>query len=106
MKTNIVKYFLELLEGIPAKGIPLVIELEREMLMDDSLHERIADGEVASIFIFCEFVKAVSDKDMITPVALPKSHVAGYKTIVMRLIEAGELPATALEQFYLTFRAS
>jgi hypothetical protein len=104
MKTNIFESFVEILNGIPASGMLKAIELERQVLKDDLAYKRVSGGEeLASIFSFCEFVKAVAEKDMITPVSLSMTHVVGYRTIVMRLIEAAELPATALEQFNLTF---
>jgi hypothetical protein len=104
MKTNIVEYFVKLLDGVPANGMSKVIELEQQILKDTLLHKRVSGGEVASVFKFCEFVKAVSDSDKIAPVGLPTSHIVCYKAVVIRLILAGEFPATALEQFHLTFR--
>jgi hypothetical protein len=67
------------------------------------LYKRVADKDVASIFSLCEFIKAVVDEDNILTFDLPKTHTAFYRKTLMRLIEAGELPAVAQEQFDRTF---
>src|SRR5258708_21981342 len=103
MKTQIFEAFAEMIDGIPAEGILKAVELERLMLKDDLLYKRVSDEDVASIFNFCEFLKAVPEEDSIVPIELPPNHTAFYRKTVMRLIEAGELPGVAKEQFDLTF---
>lgn len=92
-----------MIDDIPAEGILKVIELERQMLKDDLLYKRVSDEEVASIFSFCEFIKSVTEEDDMIPVELPGNQIVCFRKIVMRLVEAGELPARAKEQFDLTF---
>lgn len=103
MKTRVFESFAEMIDGVPAKGILKAAELERQMLKNDLLYKRVLDKDVASIFSFCEFIKAVVDKDNMLTFDLPKTHTAFYRKTVMRLIEAGELPVVAQEQFDRTF---
>ena len=103
MKTQVFESFAEMIDGVPAKEILKVAELERQALKNDLLYKRVSDKDVASIFSFCEFMKAVVDKDNVLTFDLPKTHTAFYRKTVMRLIEAGELPAAAQEQFDRTF---
>jgi hypothetical protein len=103
MKTQVFESFAKMINGIPAEGILNAVELERQMLKDDLLYKRVSDEDVASIFSFCEFLKAATEEDNIIPIELPPSHTAFYKKTVMRLIEAGELPAAAKKHFDLTF---
>ncbi len=92
-----------MIDELPAGGILKAVELERQMLKNDLLYKRVSDEDVASIFNFCEFLKAVAEADEIVPIKLPPHHTAFYRKTVGRLIEAGELPAVAKEQFDLTF---
>ena len=95
-----------MMDGVPAKEILKAAELERQALKNDSLYKRVLDKDVASIFSFCEFMKAVVDEDNILTFDLPKTHTSFYRKTVMRLIEAGELPRVAQEQFDRTFSSN
>ncbi|HTX22076.1 MAG TPA: hypothetical protein VMD27_09515 [Candidatus Aquilonibacter sp.] len=103
MKTQLFEAFAEMIDDLPAKGILKAIERERQMLKDDLLYKRVTAEEVASIFSFCEFIKAVTEEDEMIPVELPEDQVVCFRKIVRRLVEAGELPVHAEEQFDLTF---
>ena len=103
MKTELFEAFAEMIDGIPTAGILKAIERERQMLKDDLLYKRVSVKEVASIFSFCEFIKAVTEEDGMVPVELPENQIVSFRKIVMRLVDAGELPASAKEQFDLTF---
>lgn len=105
MKTELFETFAEMIKGIPAGEILKAIELERLMLKDDLLYKRVSDEELASIFSFCEFVKSVTEADNLIPMELPGNQIRCFRKIVMRLVEAGELPVRAKEQFDLTFCA-
>ena len=106
MKTQVFESFAEMMDGVPAKEILKAAELERQALKNDSLYKRVLDKDVASIFSFCEFMKAVVDEDNILTFDLPKTHTSFYRKTVMRLIEAGELPRVAQEQFDRTFSSN
>jgi hypothetical protein len=103
MKKELFEAFAEMIEGIPAEDILKAIERERLMLKDDLLYKRVSDEEVASIFSFCEFIKSVTEEDNLIPIELPGNQIACFRKIVTRLVEAGELPVRAKEQFDLTF---
>ncbi len=104
MNSPLFESFSEMLTSIPARGIPKAIELERWMLEEDLRKRRALSLEDAvSILGFCRFVKAAVNGEAIFPVIAPVAHINFYKKTVMQLIEAGELPYTAQEQFDLTF---
>jgi hypothetical protein len=103
MKTQVFESFAKMINSIPAEGILNAVELERQMLKDDLLYKKVSDEDVASIFSFCEFLKAVTEEDDLIPIELPPSHMAFYRKTVRRLIEAGELPVAAKEHFDRTF---
>jgi hypothetical protein len=103
MKTKLFEAFAEMIDDLPPKGMLTAIELERQMLKDDLMYKRVSDEEVASIFSFCEFIKAITEEDIMIPVELPENQIACFRKIVRRLVEAGELPGRAQEQFDLTF---
>jgi len=107
MKTSLFETFVEMINGIPAAGILKAIELEHGMLEDDLLHKRIPETlEVNSILCFCQFIKAVRAEGNTNPVVLPTDHIAFYRKVVTRLIEAGKLPLEAKRQFDLKFSPS
>ena len=107
MKTRLFDVFMETLDSVPAIGIRRVIKLEQRMLEDDLLQRRVAfDSEVHSILTFCRLLNTIDD--VTTPVAaeLPVTHVAYYRSIMSRLINAHELPASALNKFDSVFGSS
>jgi hypothetical protein len=75
------------------------------MLKDDLLQRRVEEQDLVTISNFCEFVKAASIGETIYPVELPPNYRMDCRKIILRLIEAGELPSTAQEQFNITFPA-
>ena len=104
MSARLFESFSGMIDSIPGKAIPRAIELERWMLEDDLEQNRCSSKEETySILSFCRFIKAVAQGESISPVALPVSHVAYYRKVVMELIEADELPYGAKERFDQTF---
>src|ERR1700689_2723807 len=104
MKSRLFGSFSSMIASIPVNGIPGALELEHRMLEDDLLYKRIPNTqEVASVLSFCQFIGAFADGDNIFSVELPNDHVAFYREVVIRLIEAGELPTNAKERFDRTF---
>jgi hypothetical protein len=91
---------------MPAKKILKTIEIEGQMLKDESLQQKVEEQDLATISSFCEFVKAASVGEVISPVELPLNYRKDCRKIILRLIEAGELPSVAQEQFNLTFKLS
>jgi hypothetical protein len=96
--------FVHIIDRTPTNTVLDAIKLEHWMLEDDLLYKRVAETrEVDSILHFCQFIAAVTEEDKILPVKLPAKHITFYRNVLLRLIEAGELPATAKEQFNDTF---
>jgi hypothetical protein len=91
---------------LPAKKILKTIETERQMLKDDLLQRRVEEKDLATISSFCEFVKAASIGEIITTIELPPNYRMNCMKIILRLIEAGELPISSQERFNLTFKLS
>jgi hypothetical protein len=104
MKALLFETFQKMINSVPAKMVRRVVETERLMLEEDLLYKRVKETrEVDSLLSFCQFIRAVAENDMITPMMLPARHFACYWEIVKRLIKAGELSANATLQFDLTF---
>ena len=100
MSGRLFEIFANTLDRLPIKGLRRAIELEMRMLEADVSGQRIPDDlEVKSILAFCRFVNYVSTGTTLADVKLPVAHVAYYRNLVLRLIEAGELPANAITQF-------
>jgi hypothetical protein len=90
---------------MPAKGVLNAVELQRRMIEDDLLHKRnLAVEEATSVLRFCRFIETVKlGLNDSSPCVVPVHHVAFYWKIVMKLVEAGELPAHAQRQFEAVF---
>ena len=103
MKTRLLEVFADMIEQLPAQAVLGAIERERQMLKDDLLYQRVSDGDVTWIFRFCEFIRAVTEGDKITPAKPPEDLMPCFRKTVLRLVLAGELPARAVHQFGITF---
>jgi hypothetical protein len=99
--------FSEMVDGLPAKAIFRATEMERRMLEDDVSSKRISltSGEF-SVLDFCHFLEGVRLNADTVPSAMRVEHTAFYRTIVERLVKAGELPPYAIAQFDATFSLS
>jgi hypothetical protein len=105
MKRPIFDSFSEMINGLPASVLLKAIELEHRMLEEDLLYKRIPESaEVDSVLSFCEFIAAVSNQDDFCPVIkLSLEHIAFYRGVIIRLIEADKIPVEAKAQFDLAF---
>jgi hypothetical protein len=104
MTTHLFQSFAEMLNGLPAAVIRKAMDLENRMLEKDLLYKRVPEtDEVISILSFCQFIKAAAAGDNISSAESSPDHVAIYRKVVKRLIEAGELPTDAAGQFDFTF---
>jgi hypothetical protein len=104
MKVKLFESFTKSLDRMPAKKILKTIEIEGQMPKDDLLRQRVEEQDLVTISNFCEFVKAASIGETISPVELPPNYRMDCRKIILRLIESGELPRTAQEQFNITFQ--
>jgi hypothetical protein len=107
MSVQLFESFSEMIDKIPAKGVLVAVELERQMLQNDVAAKRtLPFVAVHSILSFCNFLKhTVSGVDSVST-ALPLQHINFYRKTIERLIEAGELPCEAKELFDETFSAA
>jgi hypothetical protein len=104
MKNHLFEAFVSMIESLPANGIMLVAELQGQMIEDDLSQRRALPMEDAvSVLNFCRFLQAMAQGSGIFPTVLPRHHLAAYRKIVNRLMEAGELSLNAGEQFNQTF---
>jgi hypothetical protein len=92
-----------MIDSVPAKGVLKAVARECQMVQNDLARKRtLPPGDARSILAFHKFLKSAADGICITPTTLPIQHIIFYKKTVERLIEAGELPYEAKEQFHET----
>jgi hypothetical protein len=104
MRYDLFIAFSRTIAGIPAKAILRAMELEIWMIQDDLAHNRTMPIEDAfSILGFCQFLRAIRLGVHVHLSALPMEHLPFYRETVGRLIESGELPSDAGEQFDTAF---
>jgi hypothetical protein len=100
MKTRFFELFTGMLEGLPAKGILRFVEREQGMLDEDLILKRVPQNrEITSVLSFCHFLRAAACGGNFYSVELPADHVAIYRKIVVRMIQAGELTGNAKDKF-------
>jgi hypothetical protein len=97
--------FAETLDGMPPPAVRHFIGRIHATFEDALLYKRIDETrDVHSILCFCQFMDSMFENDVIFPVGgLPVEHVAFYRKVVSRLIEASELPAEAEIKFDAAF---
>ena len=97
--------FSRMIEGLPAPAVIKALEAQCKMLESDIEHHRLATTEEAfSILSFHHFVRMAQSGNVARCARpLPQEHVDFYKIITARLVDARELPSSAMEQFDYTF---
>lgn len=93
--------FARTIASLPTKAILKALDLECKMLERDSENHRLYLPEDAySIFCFRQFVR-VARFGGTAPACkpLPPDHLEFYKQTVVRLVQAGELPESAMKAF-------
>jgi hypothetical protein len=104
VNSRLFESFCETIDHLPVKAILRTAEGQRRMIEDDLLHERLLPiDDAESIAIFCDFLAAAARGEMFLCPPLPVEHCAYYRKIVLRLVEAGELPFGAHERFDQNF---
>jgi len=100
--------FARTIIALPAEAILKALELENKMLELESENYRLyLPGDCYSIFCFRQFVHhAKLGKTLTRCMPLPEAHVKFYRQTVTRLVEANELPQSALQQFDKAFSAA
>lgn len=102
---HIFDLFERIIGDLPAPAIIKELDLQCEMLEQVQWrHHLPLTQEAFSILRFGQFVRAAkAGVDMCSVEALPPGHLEFYKTTVVRLIHARELPLSATDQFDHTF---
>ena len=97
--------FSKMVSNLPAQAVLRAIDLECKTLEDNVKFDRlIVNEEVMSIFCFRQFLRMVKTEDVIRCLKpLPADHLEFYKETIFRLVDATELPASAVEQFEEAF---
>jgi hypothetical protein len=107
MKTRRFELFTEMIGCVPAKAVLRAIELEEWMVKDDLLNHRdLLFGDASSILTFSHFLHAVKAGEPFPPGTLPSEHIPVYQEIVKRLMDTGDLPYSAQQQFEEVFQNS
>ena len=103
---QVFRIFSKMLGSMPAPAVLEALDAECRMLEDDVAHRRLNWTEdTLSILCFRGFLQMVKWGDVMRcSLRLPPDHTEFYKDIILRLVNAGELPGTALEQFDYAFK--
>ena len=100
MSSRLFESFSKMIEKLPARGVIPATDREYQMLENDLATNRpVPRQEVHSILSFCRFLAAIRSGLTVSPTILSPVHTAFYRKTLERLIEAGELPSTAEEEF-------
>jgi hypothetical protein len=107
MNLSLFESFCDMLDSIPIKAVLRAADAERRMVEDDLEKKRTESDEyVTSVLSFCNFLTlAVRGIYAYLP-GLPVEHCAFYRTVVQRLVEAGELPFELKKHFDAIFCAA
>jgi hypothetical protein len=107
MPLQIFGRFTRTITNLPAEAVIKALDLECKMLEEDLDHQRLSSSEDASsILCFRQFVRmAKFGAAMRCTKALSPDHIDFYKETIVRLIQANELPESAMEQFDYTFHS-
>ena len=97
--------FSRMISSMPPQGVLKALALECKMLEDDWERQRSGlPDEAVSILCFYEFTRMVKMNNVIRcSTHLPPNHIEFYKETIVRLIEAGELPGSAMRDFDYAF---
>lgn len=100
MNSRRFELFKDMIEGVPAKGVLRASEREQWMIRDDLANQRELElKDTLSILCFCRFLQKTKAGELVHCGGVPEEHLSFYRATVERLVDAGELPYTAREQF-------
>jgi hypothetical protein len=107
MNLSLFTSFSKSIEELPTRAIPSLLELEEKMIKDDiALHRPVPLDGAESILEFCRFVREErAGFHVSSHQGLPLAHSTLYRRIIKKMVEAGELPAAAKEEFDTEFFA-
>jgi len=101
MSHRLFELFANMVANLPVRAIPRVLDLECHMLEGDAQNHRMDFPEDAhSILCFRQFVQTARlGHAMLFPNPFPPDHIAFFKETIVRLVQADELPLSAMDQF-------
>jgi hypothetical protein len=104
-KMGIFRIFSKTIDSLPAQAIIRGLDAECHMLQDDlKRYGRKLTDDALSILSFGEYVHMVQAGNVTRcSRCLPPDHIEFYKETIVRLIQAGELPVLAMEEFDFAF---
>jgi hypothetical protein len=102
---QIFSIFSRVIRDLPVPAILPTLNAECNMLQDDIEHYRSNMSEdVLSILCFGGFVRMLKAHNVMRcSLQVPPDHVEFYKETIIRLIQAGELTSSAMDQFDYAF---
>jgi hypothetical protein len=107
MPFHIFSLFTRTITSLPVEAVIKALDLEGKMLEDDFEHQRLALPEDAfSILHFREFVRMAKFGETMQSISpLPPDHIEFYKETIVRLVQANQLPPSAMKQFDSIFHS-
>src|SRR5579863_5665065 len=93
--------FAEIISKLPERAIIGALELGGKILTENiSRYRKSFTPDAYSVLCFRKFVRSARLGEAIHYIRfLPPDHIEIYKKTVVRLVQAGELAASAMEQF-------
>jgi hypothetical protein len=105
MSHRLFELFAKMVAKLPPRAITKALDLECEMIEHDAgRYRRTFPEDTRSILSFRQFIQKVKlgqPMERVNP--FPPDHVEFFKETIVRLIQADELPASAMGQFDDTF---
>jgi hypothetical protein len=98
---QIFRIFTKMIGNIPELAILKALDVECRMLEDDLAHSRLTmTTDTFSILCFREYVQMAKLGIFLhCSMHLPAEHIQFYKETLVRLIQAGQLPPSAVIEF-------
>ncbi|HSY43106.1 MAG TPA: hypothetical protein VK811_04295 [Candidatus Acidoferrum sp.] len=98
---QIFRVFAKMIGNVPTMAILRALEVECKMLEDDLAHKRLSmTMDTVSILCFREFAQMAKLGIFLhRSMYLPPDHIDFYKETIVRLVQAGELPPSAMNEF-------
>jgi hypothetical protein len=97
--------FSKMIHNMPVQAVLKTLELQCRMLEADLENHRLASDEDAlSILCFNQFLQTIKIGQKVQRFrSLPLDHLEFYRETITRLVNAKELPASAMEHFEHAF---
>jgi hypothetical protein len=100
--------FSKMVANLPPEAVIRAVDLQCKTIRDDLSHDRFTvEADVFSILCFGDFMKSARNgKASSCNRNLPPDHLEFYRETIVRLVQANELPASAMKEFDRAFAVS